>query len=80
MRIIVLQHNLEVIKVEPDLDTESLSGSPFFEDPLTDETEDGDPLLIKSAVVKDEVKVSFLLMHTLCEVESADLVCYIQMY
>ncbi|XP_023703977.1 oocyte zinc finger protein XlCOF6.1-like isoform X1 [Cryptotermes secundus] len=56
-------HNLEVIKVEPDLDTESLSGSPFFEDPLTDETEDADPLLIKSAVVKDEVK-----QEELCDV------------
>jgi hypothetical protein len=56
--IVVLQHNLEIIKVEPDLDTESFSGSPFYEDPLTDETEDQDPLLIKSAVVKNEVKVN----------------------
>jgi hypothetical protein len=56
--IIILQHNLEVIKVEPDLDTESFSGSPFYEDPFIDETEDQDPLLIKSAAVKNEVKVS----------------------
>jgi hypothetical protein len=60
---------MEVIKVEPDLDTESLNRSPVYEDPLFDETEnqDKDPLVIKSAEVKQEVKVSVLLMHALCK-------------
>jgi len=60
---------MEVIKVEPDLDTESLNISPVYEDPLFDETEDRDqdPLVIKSAEVKQEVKVSILLVHALCK-------------
>lgn len=44
---------MELIKVEPDFDTESLNGSSFHED------QDEDPLLINSDVVKKEVKVSF---------------------
>jgi len=60
---------MEVIKVEPDLDTESLNMSPVCEDPHFDETEDWDqdPLVIKSADVKQEVKVSVLLVHALCK-------------
>jgi len=60
---------MEVIKVEPDLDTESLNRSPVYEDPLFDETEkwDQDPLVIKSAEVKQEVKVSALLVRALCK-------------
>jgi hypothetical protein len=54
---------MEVIKVEPDLDTESLNKSTFYEGPLFDETQD--PLLIESAKVKQEVKVSVLLVHAL---------------
>jgi hypothetical protein len=63
------QHTMEVIKVEPDLDAESLNRSPIFEDPRFEETEDRDqdPLLIKSAEVKQEVKVSVLLVHALCK-------------
>ena len=63
------QHTMEVIKVEPDLDTESLNRSPFYEGPHFDETEDQDqdPLLIESAEVKQEVKVSVLLVHALCK-------------
>ena len=60
---------MEVIKVEPDLDTESLNRSPVYDDPLFDETEDRgqDPLVIKSAEVKQEVKVSVILVHALCK-------------
>jgi hypothetical protein len=70
--IIVLQHNLEVIKVEPDLDIGSFNGSPFYEDPVSDETEDEDPLHVRSALVKNEVKVSDVYLclkqrvHILC--------------
>ena len=58
------QHTMEVIKVEPDLDTESLNRSPIYEDPLFDETEDRDqdPLVIKSTEVKQEFKVSVFLI------------------
>jgi hypothetical protein len=52
---------MEVIKVEPDFDTESLNESSFHED------RDEDPLLINTDVVKKEVKVSFILIHTLCK-------------
>jgi hypothetical protein len=60
---------MELIKVEPDLDTESLNRYPFYEDPRFEETEDRDqdPLLIKSAEVKQEVKVSVPLVHALCK-------------
>ena len=63
------QHTMNVIKVEPDLDTESLNRSPVYEDPLFDETEDRDqdPPVIQSAEVKQEVKVSVLLVHALCK-------------
>ena len=55
---------MEVIKVEPDLDTESLNRSPVYEDPLFDETENQgqDPLVIKSAEVKREFKVSVIFI------------------
>jgi hypothetical protein len=80
VHIIALQHNMEVIKVEPDLDTESLNGSPIHEDPLSDENQDQDPLLIKSVVVKSEVKVSFLFcIPYLCnESISENIVPYLQ--
>jgi hypothetical protein len=64
---------MEVIKVEPDFDTESLNGSSFHED------QDEDPLLINSDEMKKEVKVSFILMHTLYKGgSSANLVSYRQ--
>jgi hypothetical protein len=70
-----LQHTMEVIKVEPDLDTESLNRSPFYEDALFDETQDRDPLLTESAEVKQEVKVSvFWCMHCVKEFARTDLV------
>jgi hypothetical protein len=57
---------MEVIKVEPDFDTESLNESSFHEDPDIDECQDEDPLLINSNV-KKEIKVSFILIHMLCK-------------
>jgi hypothetical protein len=60
---------MEVIKVEPDLDTASLNKSPFYEGPFFDETQEQgqDPLLIESAEVKEEVKVSVHLVDALCK-------------